>query len=47
MRAFSSGTAGPVLGHLLLGLIDLAAGWLLSCLTDHEVPRLSDQRCLK
>src|SRR5260370_4412198 len=26
MRAFSSGTAGPVFGHLLLGLTDLAAG---------------------
>ena len=26
MRAFSSRTAGPVLGHLLLGLADLAAG---------------------
>jgi uncharacterized membrane protein HdeD (DUF308 family) len=26
MRAFSSRTAGPVVGHLLLGLIDLAAG---------------------
>ena len=26
VRAFSSGTAGPVIGHLLLGLIDLAAG---------------------
>jgi uncharacterized membrane protein HdeD (DUF308 family) len=25
-RAFSSGRAGPVFGHLLLGLIDLAAG---------------------
>ena len=25
-RAFSSGTAGPVFGHLLLGLIDIAAG---------------------
>ena len=25
-RAFSSRTAGPVLGHLLLGLVDLAAG---------------------
>src|SRR5258708_5406803 len=25
MRAFSSATAGPVFGHLLLGLIDLAA----------------------
>jgi uncharacterized membrane protein HdeD (DUF308 family) len=25
-RAFSSRTAGPVVGHLLLGLIDLAAG---------------------
>src|SRR3984893_9515186 len=25
-RAFSSRAAGPVLGHLLLGLIDLAAG---------------------
>jgi uncharacterized membrane protein HdeD (DUF308 family) len=25
-RAFSSPTAGPVFGHLLLGLIDLAAG---------------------
>jgi len=25
-RAFSSGTAGPVSGHLLLGLIDTAAG---------------------
>jgi uncharacterized membrane protein HdeD (DUF308 family) len=27
-RAFSSRAAGPVLGHLLLGLIDLAAGVL-------------------
>jgi uncharacterized membrane protein HdeD (DUF308 family) len=26
MRAFSSPTAGPVAGHLLLGLVDLAAG---------------------
>jgi uncharacterized membrane protein HdeD (DUF308 family) len=26
MRAFSSGTAGPVLGHLLLSLVCLAAG---------------------
>jgi uncharacterized membrane protein HdeD (DUF308 family) len=26
MRAFSSRTAGPVIGHLLLGLVDLAAG---------------------
>ena len=26
LRAFSSGRAGPVLGHLLLGLVDLAAG---------------------
>ena len=26
MRAFSSGRAGPVVGHLLLGLVDLAAG---------------------
>jgi uncharacterized membrane protein HdeD (DUF308 family) len=26
VRAFSSRAAGPVLGHLLLGLIDLAAG---------------------
>jgi len=26
VRAFSSGSAGPVFGHLLLGLIDLAAG---------------------
>jgi uncharacterized membrane protein HdeD (DUF308 family) len=26
IRAFSSGTAGPVFGHLFLGLIDLAAG---------------------
>jgi uncharacterized membrane protein HdeD (DUF308 family) len=26
MRAFSSRTAGPVLGHLLLGLVGLAAG---------------------
>jgi len=25
-RGFSSGTAGPVFGHLLLGLVDLAAG---------------------
>jgi uncharacterized membrane protein HdeD (DUF308 family) len=25
-RAFSSRSAGPVLGHLLLGLVDLAAG---------------------
>ena len=28
VRAFSSRTAGPVLGHLLAGLIDLAAGVL-------------------
>ena len=26
VRAFSSRTAGPVVGHLLLGLLDLAAG---------------------
>ena len=26
MRAFSSGKAGPVFGHLLLGLVDIAAG---------------------
>src|SRR6201995_1302200 len=26
MRAFSSRTAGPVFGHLLLGLVHLAAG---------------------
>ena len=26
MRAFSSRNAGPVIGHLLLGLVDLAAG---------------------
>jgi uncharacterized membrane protein HdeD (DUF308 family) len=26
MRAFTSGSAGPVLGHLLLALIDVAAG---------------------
>src|ERR1700746_734289 len=26
MRTFSSRTAGPVFGHLLLGLVDLAAG---------------------
>jgi uncharacterized membrane protein HdeD (DUF308 family) len=26
MRAFSSAKAGPVVGHLLLGLIDIAAG---------------------
>jgi uncharacterized membrane protein HdeD (DUF308 family) len=26
VRAFSSATAGPVFGHLLLGLLDLAAG---------------------
>ena len=26
VRAFSSGAAGPVFGHLLLGLVDLAAG---------------------
>ncbi len=26
MRAFSSGKAGPVIGHLLLGLVDIAAG---------------------
>ncbi len=26
VRAFSSGRAGPVIGHLLLGLVDLAAG---------------------
>jgi len=25
-RAFSGGGAGPVIGHLLLGLIDVAAG---------------------
>ena len=28
-RAFASATAGPVFGHLLLALIDLAAGVLL------------------
>jgi len=28
LRAFSSHTAGPVLGHLLLGLLDIAAGAL-------------------
>jgi uncharacterized membrane protein HdeD (DUF308 family) len=28
MQAFSSRTAGPVFGHLLLGLIDIAAGLL-------------------
>src|SRR6201999_3251510 len=26
VRAFSSGSAGPVVGHLLLALIDMAAG---------------------
>jgi uncharacterized membrane protein HdeD (DUF308 family) len=26
MRAFSSDRAGPVFGHLLLGLVDIAAG---------------------
>jgi uncharacterized membrane protein HdeD (DUF308 family) len=26
MRAFSSGKVGPVIGHLLLGLVDIAAG---------------------
>ena len=26
MRAFSSGTAGPVVGHLLLAVVDVAAG---------------------
>lgn len=26
LRAFNSRTAGPVIGHLLLGLVDLAAG---------------------
>jgi hypothetical protein len=26
VRAFSSAKAGPVVGHLLLGLVDLAAG---------------------
>jgi uncharacterized membrane protein HdeD (DUF308 family) len=26
VRAFSSGSAGPVFGHLLLGLVDVAAG---------------------
>ncbi len=26
LRAFSSGSAGPVFGHLLLGLVDVAAG---------------------
>ncbi|MGO9559457.1 MAG: DUF308 domain-containing protein, partial [Acidimicrobiales bacterium] len=26
LQAFSSRTAGPVFGHLLLGLIDIAAG---------------------
>jgi len=34
-RASSSRTAGPVLGHLLLGLADLAAGiWMLAQGTD-------------
>ena len=27
VRAFSSPAAGPVFGHLLLGLVDLAAEW--------------------
>jgi len=27
VRAFSSDKAGPVIGHLLLALVDLAAGW--------------------
>ena len=32
VRAFSSPKAGPVLGHLLLGLVDLAAGVIaLAC----------------
>ena len=26
LQAFSSRTAGPVIGHLLLGLVDIAAG---------------------
>ena len=31
-RAFSSPKAGPVMGHLLLGLVDLAAGVIaLAC----------------
>jgi hypothetical protein len=30
-RAFSRTTAGPVLGHLLLGLADLAAGEAQRC----------------
>jgi hypothetical protein len=27
VRAFGSDKAGPVIGHLLLALVDLAAGW--------------------
>jgi uncharacterized membrane protein HdeD (DUF308 family) len=27
VRAFSGGSAGRVFGHLLLGLVDVAAGW--------------------
>jgi hypothetical protein len=27
VRAFSSAKAGPVIGHLLLALVDLAARW--------------------
>ena len=32
MRAFSSGSAGPVFGHLLLGLVDVAAGVVATAL---------------
>jgi hypothetical protein len=27
VRAFSGTRAGPVIGHLLFALVDLAAGW--------------------
>ena len=44
LQAFSSRTAGPVFGHLLLGLVDLAAGIVaLAWPADRPGPRVG--RC--
>jgi uncharacterized membrane protein HdeD (DUF308 family) len=45
MRAFSSRSAGPVSGHLLLGLADLAAGVIASCCSPVPASARSPSRC--
>ena len=42
MRAFSSATAAPVAGHLLLGLVDVAAGVVALVWPGPTVNRLYD-----